>query len=119
MNSNFLQMGVDLKYEYPKGKWRPTLAAGGVIIWLSDLSFKKVTDIYTLDRVRPSTVEKDFNLKSMYGFEVTPGVHYYYAANRIIFIQAQYMQCYKGYNIPKNIPNSIVRSFGLSAGIYF
>ena len=118
IRSNVLQMGLAVKYEYPKGKWRPTLAIGAAAIWLPDGSIKKNTDNYFYDGgIRSSTEKKDFPTKFMYGFGMTPGVHYYLTKKRIIFIQMQYLQCYKReYN---SFTANIIRSFGLSAGIYF
>ena len=117
IRSNVLQMGLAVKYEYPKGKWRPTLAAGGAAIWLPDGLITKNTDNYFyVEGIRSFTEKKDFPTKFMYGFGVTPGVHYCLTKKRIIFIQMQYMQCYQQeYGFSANI----IRSFGLSAGIYF
>jgi len=117
VRSNVLQMGLSIKYEYPKGKWRPTLAAGAASIWLPDGSVKEITDTYYNEGVRPKTVKEDFPTKFMYGFEIIPGVHHYISKDRIIFIQMQYLQCYKRRYI--NYPPNIIRSMGLSAGIYF
>ena len=118
IRSNVLQIGFAIKYEYPKGKWRPTLAAGTAAIWLVDGSIKENTDTYTYDGgVRSSTVIKDFPTKFMYGFGVTPGIHYYLAKERVIFLQAQYLQCSKLKSA--DVSPNMVRSFGLSTGIYF
>ena len=117
IRSNVFQLGMAIKYEYPKGRWRPTLAAGAAAIWLPDGSIMKNTDTYTYGGVRPSIVKNDFPTRFMYGFEVIPGVHYYLTKKRIIFIQMQYLQCYKQEFV--NYPPNVIRSFGLSAGIYF
>ena len=117
IRSNVLQMGLAIKYEYPKGRWRPTLAAGAAAIWLPDGSITKNTDTYTYEGVRPSIVKNDFPTRFMYGFEVISGVHYYLTKERIIFLQVQYQQCFKRETI--NFPANIIRSFGLSTGVYF
>ena len=121
IRSNVLQMGFTIKYEYPKGKWRPTLAAGGAAIYLPDGTIKEIIDTdkypYRLEEVRSSTAKNDFPTKFMLGFEIAPGIHYYLTKERIIFIQAQYLQCSRRNHIVSS-PN-VIRSFGLSAGIYF
>ena len=117
IRSNVLQMGFAIKYEYPKGKWRPTLAAGGAAIWMPDAAIKENTDRFYQVGIRPSTVEYDFPDRFMYGFEVISGIHYYLTPKRIIFIQVQYLQCDKWLFI--RLPANMIRSFGLSTGIYF
>ena len=119
VSSNALQMGLAFKYEYPRGKWRPTLAAGGVLMWLPDGSIKEITDRYSLDLVRSSSEQIDFQSKFMYGFEITPGVHYYLANDMIVFVQAQYLHYYKSHTINGIFSTNKIRSLGLSAGIYF
>ena len=116
VSSNALQTGLTLKYEYPKGKLRPTLAAGGVGILLPDKPVREFTYRYFYG-VYPSTRTRDFWSKFMSGFEITPGIHYYLADEQIVFIQMQYMQCYN--NSYLNALASKIRIFGLSAGIYF
>jgi len=117
IKSHVLQMGLALKYEYPKGKWRPTFAAGGVAIWMPNGSIEEIRDSYYDDEVIPSTVIEDFPTKFMYGFKVIPGIHYYLSPKRIVFMQVQYLQCYKRY-FPTHTANQI-RSLGISTGIYF
>ena len=117
IRSNILQMGLAIKYEYPTGKWRPTLAVGGAAIGLPDGQIEKITDRYVDDEVHPYYVINDFPKRFMFGFEIIPGVHYYLTSKRIIFLQAQFLQC-KGQQIPQYSPK-MIRSFGLSAGIYF
>ena len=126
VRSNVLQMGIAIKYEYPKGKWRPTLAAGVVAIYMPDGSIKEVTDIFSYDRVRSSTVKMDIPTLFMHGFGFIPGIHYYLAKEQIIFMQVQYLHClHAGYYIfqdkygYRNFRTNVIRSFGLSAGIYF
>ena len=115
INSNALQMGLNFKYEYPRGKLRPTLAAGGAMMLLPDASFKKHTE-YSYGR--PSIEEKDF--KTTYvGFEVIPGVHYYLANEWIIFVQAQYLQYFNNKKVTDEWFIDKIRSFGILAGIYF
>ena len=117
LRSDVMQMGIGIKYEYPNRKFRPTLAAGVAAIYLPNGTIKEITDNYSIYGVRPSTTKKDFPTKFMVGFEVSPGVHYYLTRDRIIFIQAQYMQCNK--REFKQYPANNIRSFGISAGIYF
>ena len=116
IKSNALQMGLGFKYEYPKRKLRPTLFAGFVSIWLPGASFEEITDhYYSGGVVRPSTKENEF-ISKCFGFEVSPGIHYYLANERIVFVQAQYLRC-GGYISP--YVKNIIRSLGISAGIYF
>jgi len=117
VRSNVLQMGLAVKYEYPKGKWRPTMAVGAAAVWMPDGLTKEITDRYHYEEIRPTTVIEDFPTKSMYGFKVIPGVHYYLTPKRIIFLQAQYLQCFKRQFV--GYPANQIRSFGISAGIYF
>jgi len=117
IRSNVLQMGLAVKYEYPKGKWRPTLAVGAASIWLPDGSLKEITDKYYDEVIRPSTMIEDFPTKLLLGFEVIPGIHYYLSPKRIIFLQAQYLQTFNRLSI--NIPVKKIRSFGITTGIYF
>jgi hypothetical protein len=117
IKSNVLQMGLALKYEYPKGKWRPTLAAGAAIIWLPDGSIEINIDKYFDDRVKHSREIFDFPTKNLFGFEIIPGIHFYLTPKRIIFAQAHYLHIPK--NLSVNIPVTQAHSFGLSAGIYF
>ena len=118
VHSNVLQMGLGIKYEYPKGKWRPTIVAGYGAIWMPDVSIKEITDTDHNYNVRSSIMKADFPTKFLQGFEMSPGVHYYLNPKRIVFIQAQYQQCYKRKR-NTSYPANIVRSFGLSTGIYF
>ena len=117
VRSNVLQMGLAVKYEYPKGKWRPTLSAGAAANWMPDGSIEEVIDSYTIGGIRTSHVKRNFPTRFMYGFEIIPGIHYYHTPKRIIFLQAQYLQCYKQENF--KFPSNIIRSIGLSAGLYF
>jgi len=117
IRNNVLQMGLAVKYEYPKGKWRPTLVVGAATIWFPDGSIEKIADIYTTEGIRQSTVIEDFPTKLLFGFEVIPGVHYYLTPKRIIFVQAQYLQCYKRKLV--DFPANQIRSFGISTGILF
>ena len=112
IRSNTLKLGLSIKYEYPKGKWRPTLAAGAGALLMSSGVIKEVTDHYDLNvEIRPSTVIYDFPVKFASSLEIIPGIHYYLTPKRIIFLQAQYMQRYKD--------EFFIQSVGLSAGIYF
>ena len=117
ITSNVLQMRLSIKYEYPKGKWRPTMAAGVAAIWLPDGSIEEITDTYFIAGTHSSTEINDFPTKFMPGFEVTPGIHYYLTPKQIIFLQAQFLQSYKRGVI--SFPANQIRSFGLSAGIFF
>ncbi len=118
IRSNVLQMGLAIKYEYPKGKWRPTLAVGTAAISMINGTVEETTDWYLYNgSVRPATEKSDFPTKFMYGFEVVPGVHYYLSKEWILFIQLQYLRCVKRQYV--NYPANIIQSFGLSAGIYF
>ena len=117
--SNVLQIGFSFKYEYPKGKLRPTFAAGPAGIYLSDATIEIDKDIYgySLNEVRAAYEVRNFPTKFMYGFEIIPGVHYYLNKERILFIQLQYMKCFSR-EFP-NAPNNTIQSFGISTGIYF
>jgi len=118
IRGNALQIGLAVKYEYPKkGKWRPTLAAGAAVNYVPDGTIEEFTDIFTYSGIRPFDVNKDFPTKLMYGFCVIPGIHYYLARERVVFAQVQYLHCFNRENA--YAPNNIIRSFGLSAGIYF
>ncbi len=117
IRSNALQTVLAIKYEYPKGKWRPMLAVGGAAIWFSGASIEEVMYVYDGNAVRPSTNKYDFSTTFMFGFGVFPGIHYYLTQKRIIFLQAQYLRCHK--QEMANFPDNVVQSFGLSAGIYF
>ena len=118
IRSNVLQMGLAVKYEYPKGRWRPTLAAGASAIYLPGGTVKEITDNYNyIDEIRPSLKKSDFPTKFMFGFEVTPGIHYYCTNERIIFIQLQYLRCFQREFV--NYPANGIQSFGLLTGIYF
>ena len=112
--SNVLQMGLAAKYEYPKGKIRPTLAAGASFIYMPDGENEEIKEYYHQDQVRSITKKTELPTKLMYGFEVVPGIHYYIAKERIIFMQLQYLRCYN-----QNLTANTIQSFGLSAGIYF
>ena len=118
--SNVLQLGLSVKYEYPKGKWRPTLAAGASFISLPG-EFEEITKTYYhengSDQVRTSTQKFDLQNKFLGGFSVTPGIHYYLSKKRIISVQLQYLRCSK--KVFESYPANVVQSFGLSAGIYF
>ena len=116
--SNVLQMGLAVKYEYPKGKIRPILAAGASFINMPDGEIEEVKDIFFSGGVvRTSTNKSAINTKFMPGFEVIPGIHYYIAKERIIFIQLQYFLCKKREYL--DFPANSIQSYGLSAGIYF
>ena len=124
IRSNVMRIGLGIKYEYPKGKWRPTLSTGAAIVWMPDGNIKEITDTYTYEVIRHSTVNYKFPTKFMNGFEIVPGVHYYIAKERIIFLQVQYLQCYnrREFNYISKVFQSFrlsERSIGLSAGIYF
>ena len=116
--SNALQMGLAVKYEYPKGKIRPTLAVGASFVYMPDGKVEEIIDFYQQDAVRSLTKKSELSAKLMYGFEVVPGIHYHIAKERIIFMQLQYLRCYnrKSFNLSAN---NTIQSFGLSAGIYF
>jgi len=118
VGGNVLQMGLAMKYEYPKGKWRPTLAVGVGAIWLPDGKIEENTDNYSMFGIHPSIEVIDFT-QFTYGVEVIPGIHYYLNSNRIIFLQAKFLQCNKKYLQTINYPANKIRSFGLSAGMYF
>ncbi len=117
IRSNVLQLGLGIKYEYPKGKWRPTMMAGAAAIYLPDGSIEEISDNYYKTEIRPLSKTDDFSAKFMVGFEVAPGVHYYLSKNRIFFIQLQYIHCFGHEDV--NYPVNVVRSFGLLSGIYF
>jgi len=118
ISSIVLQTGLAIKYEYPKGRWRPTLSIGAATIWLPNGSIEEITDNYDYTgAVRPSTVINDFPNRFFYGFEFIPGIHYYLTPKRIVFMQMQYLQCFNREHA--NHPPNQIRSFGLSAGIYF
>ena len=120
IKSDALQVGLGFKYEYPKGKLRPTLAAGGAIIWLPGVSYKEIRSPYS-----SYAVDKDLN-SELLGFEIIPGIHYYLTNGRIVFVQAQYLQCSNDQVIKRTMyPNvsdkrtNRIQSLGISAGIYF
>jgi hypothetical protein len=117
INGNALQLGLVLKYEYPKGKWRPTLAAGGAVIYMPDGSITELRDASLT-----GIAEMKIDIKRMLGFGIIPGVHYYFAKDRIIFLQMQYLHLFKevlAYTEGDDVGIVWPRSFGLSAGIYF
>ena len=114
--ANVLQIGTALKYEYPKGRWRPTIAIGGAAIYLHGSSIKTITDSFDQGSIRASTVLSDVPSKFMYGFELSPGIHYYYS-KRIVFLQFQYLRYYYRKNV--GLPASKLQSYCLSAGFYF
>ena len=109
--SNVLQMGIGVKYEYPKGKWRPTLAAGTTANYLTGVSIKNVINHFSEDVVRSTTEKMDFPniFIFMSCFEINPGIHYHTTKKWIIFAQLKYFLNYK----------LAIQSFGLSTGIYF
>jgi len=117
IRSHVLQTGLAIKYEYPKGKWRPVFAAGGATIIMPDATIEELTDNLSSQGIRPSVEKKDFSTKFMYGFEIIPGVHYYLSSKRIIFVQMQYLQCYNREDV--NYKANVIYSLGLMAGIYF
>ena len=119
LRSKILQTGLAIKYEYPKGKWRPTLAAGLATIYLPDDKSleEKTYSIINGEQVLYENKNEDFPTKFMYGFGILPGVHYYIAKRQIIFLQLQYQQYYKRESV--DYPSNKIRSLGLSAGIYF
>ena len=117
ISSNVLQTGLAIKYEYPKGKWRPTFAAGAALILLPDGTIEEITDNIYQGIVRPSSVVKEFPTRFFYGFEVIPGIHYYLTPKLVIFMQVQYLQCFHREEVISS-PNQL-RSFGLLTGIYF
>ena len=93
------------------------MTAGIASIWMPDGSINKITDSYVYDGIRPSTEIYDFPRRFMVGYELNPGVHYYLTPKRIIFLQAQYLQCSDRTFFDSQ--DIIIRSLGLSAGIYF
>ena len=118
IKSDILQMGLSIKYEYPRGRWRPIFAGGISSIYLPNSSVKEI--IYHLSsngEVRPGTLDTDFPTKYMLGFGITPGIHYYLTKRQIIFVQAQYQYCSKKVFTIKQV--NAIQSFGLSTGIYF
>ena len=118
IRSNVLQMSLGIKYEYPKGRLRPTLAAGLAVIYMPGEIEKNIDTYYTYyNEIRSSTSDSDFPTKVLTGFVITPGLHYYLTPDSIIFMQLSYMRCYKREAV--NFPANIIQSFGLSAGIYF
>ncbi len=114
--SNALQIGAAVKYEYPKGRWRPTFAAGAASIYLPDVSIKKVTDDYSYDVVRSATTNNSSKM-AMFGFEIVTGIHYYFHKKQILMIQLQYLHCFHRKGIVD--PASVIQSFGILTGIYF
>ena len=118
VNANVIQFGVGVKYEYPKGKLRPTLAVGAVLVYLPDGLIKADSGTFYYDgSVRPSSEEKDFPSKFMYGFEIIPGLHYYLTNKHIVFLQLQYLRSFRKPIV--NYPANVIQSFGLQTGIYF
>ena len=115
--SDVLKAGLAVKYEYPKGKWRPTLAAGASLMYLPNGSVEQITDIGYSDEIHSSTIKSNFSVRFMSGFEVLPGIHYYISQKRIIFMQLQYLRCYKREFVL--LPAHMNQSFVLSTGIYF
>jgi len=115
IKSSVLHTGLAFKYEYPRGRWRPTLAIGATAIYLPNGTIKESAYRFALEvEVRPVTEEINYPTKLMAGFSVIPGVHYYLAKERIIYLQVQFQQYYAVVN-----PPNMINSFGLSAGIYF
>jgi len=115
VKSDVLQLGLAFKYEYPKGRCRPTWAVGATSLFLPNGTIKEVAYRYAFDEeVRPMTQKTDYPSKIMVGFSFTPGIHYYLSKERIVFIQAFYQQCYAVINPPNKI-----YSFGISAGLFF
>jgi hypothetical protein len=118
IKGNALQMGLSIKYEYPKGRIRPTLAGGAAAAYLPNSSIKEIIYNYSYKGyVTPNKIEADFPIKLMLGFGITPGLHYYLSKKQIIFVQAQYQRYYKRKFL--NYSSNVISSFGLSVGIYF
>jgi len=126
ITANVLQIGSIIKYEYPKGKLRPTMGVGASAIWVPDISIEENADIHTMGGFRPSTVICDLPYTLLIGFEIIPGVHYYLTPKQTLFFQMHYRHC-QNRDVVKDSYNkyasfdliSVIRSFGLSAGIYF
>jgi len=118
IRSNVLQFGLGIKYEYPKGKWRPTLMTGIASIYLPDGSIKENIDRYSIyNDVRPSTQTYDFLIKNVWGVQIAPGIHYYISKKHIFFTQLQYIHCSKQIVLVNQLDK--LNSFGLLTGIYF
>ena len=115
--TNVLQTGLAVKYEYPKGKWRPTLATGVSFIYLPDGTIEQITDTDYDGVIHSNTSKFSVSTHFMTGFEVTPGIHYYVTPKRIIFMQLQYLRCYRREFV--NFSAHMNQSLGLLAGIYF
>ena len=125
VRSNILQTGLAIKYEYPTGKWRPTLAAGTSVIFFSGGTFEEIRYHYSGDVESPFHEKTDLPYKYMFGFDFIPSVHYSLAKELIFFLQAHYWQSY-GRKIVSNSDSHSIGltaannySFGLSVGIYF
>jgi len=118
IQSNILKLGLGIKYEYPKGKWRPTLTAGMSAIYMPDGSITEKENTYSHSGVVSSTktTTYDFPSKLGWGAEITPGIHYHISHKRILFAQMQYARCYM-----RDGAAPFVRfySFRILTGIYF
>lgn len=117
VRSNVLKMGFALKYEYPKGKLRPTLAAGFAAIWMPDGSIEEITNTHYISGDVISTDTKDFPTKLLRGIEISPGLQYHLPKSQIIFLQMQYIHCTRREAV--SYPVNVLRSLGLSMGFYF
>ncbi len=126
IRSNILNTGLALKYEYPKKKWQPTIAVGGVFSYWANGKRDDIINYYPNEKQAYSTqVTNDFPAKSMFGFEIIPGVHYHFKGRNILFFQFRYAYCFSKKETDLPIPGRlrknthIVQSIGLSTGMYF
>ncbi len=115
---NIFQMDLAIKYEYPTGRFRPTIALGAVGMYLPNGVMEESTD--EEGYLRPllfSTSSYDLPMKMLYGFGFTPGVHYYLSKKIVLFIQ---LQCkYVHRKSSAATPAVTIQSYGLSTGVYF
>ncbi len=119
---------LGLKFTYPKGMIRPTLLAGGNIIYLLKKDGRRVTDNTQNTTIFIDEVNENFMPNYLFGYNVELGVDCHLSSKIIPFLSMGYTYS-SGNNksekalqfVDKNAKEltTTIKTFYINAGIYF
>lgn len=119
VNSNKIQPSVGIKYNFPKGKIRPTIAAGGFGAYLLNTNTKTIVTVNNVETVKENDVYVPL-IHSYYGLYIQLGCNYHIFKNREAFTNLKIMHgagIYDSVQENMNIKNTF-NSIYLNIGFY-
>lgn len=118
INNSMLQTSLAIRYNFPKGKIRPSLAVGVVADFLLDIDIHAVVNSNPGNPPHETRLD-NINMKSkLFGGVIQLGCNYHIFKNREMFSNLKYSYCV-GTDVSGNMPiNTIINSLNLNVGVY-